>query len=168
MTGVMKIARRKTVPDGFTLPEVIVAGAIMIILCIGILTVYSHVIRLNWGNHIRLQALTVLQREVEEFRSFRFVPGTTDPRLNAGSYPNYKTGVLSTNPDGVIGTADDGIPFNISVEVSNDPLGNMNPDPTDAVCRFKQITITAVMQNPQQGWLSQLNTNVTIQRVRSN
>jgi type II secretory pathway pseudopilin PulG len=163
----MKIPR-KTSTEGFTLPEVIVAGGIMIILCIGILTVYSHVIKLNRGNNIRLQALTVLQREVEEFRSFRFVPGTTDPRLNAGNYPNYKTGVLSTNPDGVLGTADDGIPFNISVDVSNDPLGTLDPDPTDATCKFKQITITAVMQTAQQGWLSQLGTDVTIQRVRSN
>ena len=168
MTEVMKIARRKTVAAGFTLPEVIVAGAIMIILCVGILTVYSHVIKLNRGNYIRLQALTVLQREVEEFRSFRFVPGTTDARLIANSYPNYKTGVLSTNPDGVVGNADDGIPFNISVDISNDPSGNLDPDPAEDVCEFKQITIRAVMQNAQQGWLSQLNTEVTIQRVRSN
>ncbi len=168
MNEVMKIPRQKTLADGFTLPEVIVAGGIMIILCIGILTVYSHVIKLNRGSNIRLQALNVLQREVEEFRSFRFVPGTTDVRLNAGNYPNYKTGVLSTNPDGVVGTADDGIPFNISISISNDPLGTLDPDPTDANCKFKQITITAVMQNPQQDWLSQLGTNVTIQRVRSN
>jgi type II secretory pathway pseudopilin PulG len=164
----MKIPRQKTLANGFTLPEVIVAGGIMIILCVGILTVYAHVIKLNRGSNIRLHALTVLQREVEEFRSFRFVPGTTDPRLNAGSYPNYKTGVLSTNPDGVVGTADDGIPFNISVEVTNDPLGDLDPDPTDANCKFKQITIIAVMQNAEAGWLSQLDTDVTIQRVRSN
>ena len=164
----MRIARRKTLQRGFTLPEVMVASGLMIILCVGILTVYSHVIKLNRGNNIRLHALTVLQREVEEFRSFRFVPGTTDARLNAGSYPNYKTGVLSSNPDGIVGNADDGIPFNVSVEISNDPLGTIDPDPTNATCKFKQITITAVLQNAEQGWLSQLRTNVTIQRVRSN
>lgn len=134
------------------------AGMIMIILCVGILTAYSHVINLNRGNNIRSQALTVLQREVEEFRSFRFVPGTTDPRLNAGNYPTYKTAVTSA----------DGIPFNISVTVNNDPNNQFDPDPTDANCRFKQITIEAVMTNPQAGWLSDLRTRVTIQRVRSN
>lgn len=163
--------RPKKLENGFTLPEVIVAGGIMVILCVGILTVYSYVTVLNRGNNIRSQALTVLQREVEEFRSFRFVPGTTAPQLLAGTYPNYKTGVLSTNPDGIVGTADDGIPFNISVEVDNDPYDKVGPalnSISDTDCRFKQIKITAVMQNPQQGWLSQLNTSVTIQRVRSN
>ena len=143
---------------GFTIPEVIVAGTIMIVLCVGILSVFSYVTNLNRGNYIRAQALTVLQREVEQFRSFRFVPGTTDARLVAGSYPNYKTGALSA----------DNTPFNISVQVNNDPNNVFDPDPNEVNCRFKQITITAVMQNPQQGWLSQLNTSVTILRVRSN
>jgi type II secretory pathway pseudopilin PulG len=146
---------------GFTIPEVIVAGMIMIILCIGILTAYSQVVVLNRGNNIRSQALTVLQREVEAFRSFRFGPGTTDARLNAGAYPNYKTGSLSA----------DGIPFNISVTVDNDPADTIGPA-LDAIsnthCRFKQIRIVAVLQNQEQGWLSALNTEVSIQRVRSN
>lgn len=153
------VSRKKQ--SGFTIPEVIVAGMIMIILCVGILTAYSHVINLNRGNNIRSQALTVLQREVEEFRSFRFVPGTTDARLNAGTYPTYKTAVTSA----------DGIPFNISVTVDNDPNDTVGPA-LDAIsnanCRFKQITIEAVMTNPQAGWLSDLRTRVTIQRVRSN
>lgn len=157
----MQLRKRKKLENGFTIPEVIIAGGIMIILCIGILTAYSHVINLNRGNNIRSQALTVLQREVEEFRSFRFVPGTTDARLNAGNYPNYKIGVLSA----------DGIPFNIRVEVDNDPSDTVGPA-LDAIsnadCRFKQVKITALMQNAQQGWLSQLNTEVIIQRVRSN
>lgn len=147
--------------QGFTIPEVIVAGMIMIILCVGILTSYSYVIKLNRGNNIRSQALTVLQREVEAFRSFRFVPGTTDTRLFAGDYPNYKTGVLSA----------DGIPFNISVQVDNDPFDTVG-ESLDAIsnadCRFKQITIEAVLQNPENGWLADLRTRVTIQRVRSN
>jgi type II secretory pathway pseudopilin PulG len=147
---------------GFTLPEVIVAGTIMIILCVGVLTAYTHVINLNRGNHIRAQALTVLQREVEEFRSFRFVPGTTDARLNAGSYPNYKVGIPST---------DDGILFNISVTVDNNPYDDPS-QPLNAIsnadCRIKEITIEAVLQNPETGWLADLQTRVTIQRVRSN
>lgn len=150
--------KRRARHDGFTIPEVIVAGMIMIILCVGILTSYSYVITLNRGNNIRSQAMTVLQREVEEFRSFRFVPGTTDSRLNAGSYPNYKVGQLSA----------DGIPFNISVVVSNDPNNQYDPDPAEADCRFKQISIEAALQNPETGWLADLRTRVTIQRVRSN
>lgn len=134
----------------------------MIILCVGVLTAYTHVVNLNRGNHIRAQALTILQREVEEFRSFRFVPGTTDARLNAGEYPNYKVGVPST---------DDGIPFNISVIVDNNPYDDPS-QPLDSIsnadCRIKEITIEAVLQNPESGWLADLQTRVTIQRVRSN
>lgn len=143
--------------NGFTIPEVIVAGSILIILSVGILTTFSTAANLNRINNTRAQALTVLQREVEEFRSFRFVPGIMDNRLFAGSNSNYKTGVQSA----------DGIPFNISVDVSNDPNNEFNPDPTDAECRFKQITITAVLQTPQAG-IPDLQTSVVIQRVRSN
>jgi len=154
----MKKRSQECCEHGFTIPEVMVAGGIMIVLCVGVLSVFSYVTKLSRGNYIREQALSVLQREVEQFRSFRFVPGTTDARLNAGNYPSYETGVLSA----------DNTPFNISVQINNDPFNTMNPDPDELNCRFKQITITAVMQNPQQGWLSQLNTSVTIQRVRSN
>jgi type II secretory pathway pseudopilin PulG len=150
-----------TKQSGFTLPEVIIAGVILIIVCVGILSTYSAVIVMNRGNHTRVQALTVLQREVEEFRSFRFVPGTTDARLNAGSYPNYKTGVTSA----------DGTPFNIIVTVDNNPF-DASTQPLNAIangdCLFKQITIEAVLQNPQTGWLANLSTEVEIQRVRSN
>jgi hypothetical protein len=99
------------------------------------------------------------------------VPGTTDARLLAGTYANYKTGVLSANPDGIVGNADDGVPFNISVIVDNDPSNTVGPA-LDAIsnanCRFKQITITAVKQNAEAGYLSNLQTVVTIQRVRAN
>jgi type II secretory pathway pseudopilin PulG len=147
--------------QGFTIPEVIIAGVILIILCMGIMTAYSTVTVLNQGNNVRAQALTVLQREVEEFRSFRYVPGTTDARLVAGAYPNYKVGALSVN-----NTA-----FNILVTVDNDPSNSVgtNLDAiSEADCRFKQITIEAVVQNPSPAWLADIKTKVEIQRVRSN
>lgn len=146
---------------GFTVPELIVAGTILIILSVGTLTAFSTAANLNRINNVRSQALTVLQKEVEAFRSFRFVPGTTDARLFAGTYANYKTGVLSA----------DGIPFNVSVVVDNDPnntVGANLDSISDTACKFKQITITAVLQNPEGGALSNLQTTVTIQRVRSN
>jgi type II secretory pathway pseudopilin PulG len=146
---------------GFTLPEVIIAGVIMIILGVGLLSAYTFVIKLNHISNVRAQALTVLQREVEQFRSFRFVPGTTDARLNAGDYPNYKIGELSV----------DGFSFNISVKVDNDPFDDpADPltDIPDIDCKFKQIKIVAVLQNAPADWSSNLSTEVEIQRVRSN
>ena len=156
--------RKTAVTAGFTLVEVIVAGSIMIILCVGILSVFSYVTKLNRGNNLRSQALTVLQREVEEFRGYRFVPGFTDPNLYAGDYPAYKTGASGEQ-------SQDGTWFNIAVKVDNDPYddpSNALNTITDDNCRFKEITITATMQNAQTGWLQDLKTTVTIQRVRSN
>ena len=163
--------RKVSEQNGFTIVEVIIAGVILSILCVGLLTTYSTVTQYNRGNDVRAQALVVLQREVEEFRSFRFVPGTTDARLNAKTLTTYKTGVLSKNPDGVVGTEDDGLLFNILVSIDNDPTNSVGTA-VDAIsemdCRFKQITIEAVLQKPEQGWLADLRTRVEIQRVRSN
>ena len=60
---------------GFTLVEVIVAASIMIILCVGILTVFSYVVKVNRGENLRAQALSVMQAEVEYYRGLKFVPG---------------------------------------------------------------------------------------------
>src|SRR5215203_6733339 len=50
---------------GFTIPEVIIAGTIMIVICVGTLTVFSYVVKINRGNNLRMQALSVLQAKVE-------------------------------------------------------------------------------------------------------
>src|SRR6188768_339013 len=60
---------------GFTLVEVIIAAGIMIILCIGTLSVFTHAVKVNTGNNLRSQAQSVLQQEVEYYRSLKFVPG---------------------------------------------------------------------------------------------
>jgi type II secretory pathway pseudopilin PulG len=144
---------------GFTVVEVIIAGIIMIILCIGTLTVFSYATRINRGNSLRAQALTVLQKEVEEFRSFKFVPVGSDTRLNGGSYPNYKTNVASV----------DGTLFNVSVTIDNDPsTPGVVDTANEATCKLKEIKVTAVLANPQTGWLADLKTDITFQRVRGN
>jgi hypothetical protein len=54
--------------------------------------------------------------------------------------------------------------FNISVTVVN-----ISPTPiTEQTCRFKEITINATPSVAETGWLADLKTNVTIQRVRIN
>jgi type II secretory pathway pseudopilin PulG len=143
--------------DGFTLIEVLLAAAIMIILCVGTLSVFSYAVKINRGNNLRSQALTALQAESELYRSFKFVPGAglSDVRLNAGTY---------TRPPR---TSADGTVFNITVTISN--ISYKDPSaPTEANCTLKQIYIQAVMANAQSGWLANLNTNLTILRVRAN
>lgn len=137
---------------GFTVPEVIIAGLIMIVLCVGFLTVYSTVVERNRGENLRMQALSVLQKEVEFYRSLKFVPVGTSTQLYAGSYPNVRTR-----------TSRDGRVFNISVTITNLPSGA-----TEANCKYKEITITAVPAQAESGWLANLRTNITLQRVRSN
>jgi type II secretory pathway pseudopilin PulG len=147
--------------NGFTLVEVMVAASIMIILCVGLLTVFSYVTKINRGENLRMQALSVLQKEVEHYRSLKFIPGaqtTTD--LNNHRSLELRAGTHTRPPK----TSSDGRVFNITVTVVN----IAPPSTAEEFCRFKEITITAVPQVAEQGWLANLRTNVTIQRVRSN
>ncbi|HEY8558831.1 MAG TPA: prepilin-type N-terminal cleavage/methylation domain-containing protein [Pyrinomonadaceae bacterium] len=142
---------------GFTLIEVLIAASIMIILCVGTLSVFSYAVKINTGNNMRSQALTVLQAEVEYYRSLKFVrdPASSDTQLYANTY---------TRPQRL---SADNIPFNTTVIITN--KGYSDPaNPIEANCTLKEIKITTVMANPQSGWLSNLQTDLTIYRVRAN
>jgi type II secretory pathway pseudopilin PulG len=164
----MKIQRRKKtsgsfslsgIQSGFTLVETIMACIVMIILCVGLFTVFDHVIRLNRGNDIRSQALTVLQKEVEFYRALKYVPVGSDPLLDGHSLITTRTNVPSA----------DGTLFDIDVTVDNDPYTagiQTSADGGEADCRFKEITITARPSNAQTGWLADLKTKIVFQRVR--
>jgi type II secretory pathway pseudopilin PulG len=140
---------------GFTLVEVLVAASLMIILCVGLLTVASTAVKLNRGNNLRVQAQSALQAEAEYYRSLKFVPVGSDPALNAGSY---------TRPNRV--TADNSN-FAISVQIINKNLVNGSAS-NNSTATLKEITIVATPVVAQSGWLADLNTNLTIQRVRAN
>jgi type II secretory pathway pseudopilin PulG len=152
------------ITDGFTIPEVLVAASLMIILCVGTLSVFAYVVKINRGNNLRMQALSVLQADVEYYRSLKFVPGleTTadlpnhrDPDLYAGGHTLKQI----TTPDGRT--------FNITSTITNNSFSNGQND--EAHCVFKTITINAVpVVAEKDAWLQNLHTDVTIQRVRSN
>src|SRR5690349_1210464 len=154
--------------SGFTVVEVIVAGSIMIVLCIGTLTMYSYAVKINMGNNVRSQAQSVLQKQVEVYRSAKFVPTYTDPLLIANSYPATST-VDSIDP-----SDPRNLKFDVTVTIDNDPttaaVDKSETMSDGSACKFKQITITAVPHDAalQQGWLSNLNATVTFQRVRAN
>src|ERR1051325_328125 len=146
--------------SGFTIPEVLVAASLMIILCVGTLSVFAYVVKINRGNNLRMQALSVLQFEVEYYRSLRFVPSTTltAPELN---------GTVKT----LIGTHDskDGRTFDVYLTIDNDPATAGIQTAGNDTTKFKEITIEAVPHIAEnEAWLQSLNTKVTIQRVRSN
>ena len=134
----------------------------MMILCVGTLSVFSYVVKINRGNNLRMQALSVLQAKVEYYRSLKFVPGAETPEdlinhRHADLYAGTHTLSSITTPDNRT--------FTITSVVTNiEPVGA-----DEAHTQFKTITITAVpVVAENDAWLQNLNTNVTIQRVRSN
>ena len=163
MTKIVHIRNGKIRAAGFTLVEVIVAGGIMIILCIGILSVFTYFTNVNRGENFRMQALSVLQQEVEYYRSLKFVPNGSPNELNGGTYNNVRQRTSAGNPGRV---------FNISVTIDNDPYTagiQTNAQVPDATCTFKEITITAVPALPEKAgtWTATPQT-ISIQRVRYN
>ncbi len=164
MTPLAKKVRSSAGATGFTIPEVIIAGTLMIILCVGTLSVFAYVVKINRGNNLRIQALSVLQAKVEYYRSLKFVPGLETAidlpnHRNTDLYAGAHTLSSITTPDGRV--------FNITANVTNAvPVSGPNDE---ANCEFKTITITAVpLVTEREAWLQNLRTNVTIQRVRSN
>jgi type II secretory pathway pseudopilin PulG len=151
--------------SGFSLVEVIVAGTLMIVLCVGLLTVFSYVTNINRGNNVRTQALSALQQEIEYYRSLKFVPG----QETAADLPNHRSAAIyagqRTRPPV---TSASGMVFNINVEVTN--LQFSDGSTLEEKCTFKEITIQAVPAVTQGGWLSDdnLKTSITMQRVRAN
>jgi type II secretory pathway pseudopilin PulG len=149
---------------GFTLVEVIVAGSVMIILCVGILSVFTYVVRVNRGENYRMQALAILQQEVEYYRSLKFVPNGSPTELNGGTYTNVRTRSTAENPSRA---------FNITVVIDNDPYADgiqTNAQVPDATCTFKEITITATPQVPEisGSWNATPAMSISIQRVKYN
>ena len=144
---------------GFTLVEVIVAGTILIVLCVGTIMVFAQAIKLNRGNDIRMQALTVLQKRVEFYRALKYQPVNPDPLLAGHVRTTVATGVPSAN----------GTLFDIAVTIDNDPYTpgiQTSSDFPEATCKFKEITIEATPNTPQSGWLQNLKTTVSFRRVR--
>src|SRR5436190_8400918 len=126
----MRRAAKKS--NGFTIPEVIIAGTIMIILCVGTLSVFSYVVKINRGNNLRMQALTVLQAKVEYYRSLKFVPGLQ----TSADLPNHRVGDLLVGPHTLSSiTSPDGRVFTITATVTNVAFVGTPQD--EAHCTFK-------------------------------
>jgi len=143
--------------NGFTLVEVLIAASIMIILCVGTLSVFSFVVKINRAENIRMQALSVLQQKVEYYRSLRFSPYGSSAELDGRTRGNVGT---LTSADGKV--------FNIFVTIDNDTTTSTIDTNGNDTTKFKEITIEAIPVVTEASWLSNPGTSVTIQRVRTN
>ena len=139
---------------GFTLIEAVFAIVIMLITLLGVFSVFTYAIIYNTGNNTRSQALSVLQREVELVRSYKFTPAITDTELTGGT----KAAKNSTSADGTS--------FKVEVVVDDDPL--TSGVQTDNTKTIKEITITVSPSNQVAGWQTAVPATVVMRRVRGN
>lgn len=147
--------------SGFTLPEVLVAATIMIIIAVGVLSVFSYVVRINRGENLRSQALSIMQKDIEHYRSLKYVPvvsGLTSAELNGRDTTFIGTDISADNQS-----------FDLYVRIVNIHGDGTRDFVNESTTNLKEITIEARPATPQtDGWLQELRTKVTFQRVRSN
>lgn len=139
----------------FTLIEVLLAASIMIVLCVGTLSVFSYATNINRANNLRSQGLTILQDEAEYYRGLKFKRGYTDALLNAGTY------------DRGTKTSGDGTTFTVSVTITNMPNVPGGTAPADSAATLKQIKLTAQRQGDTRTWYGSA-VDLTILRVKAN
>lgn len=141
---------------GFTLVEVVVAMVVMSIMLLGTLAVFTYAVQYNRGNNMRSQALTVLQKRAELFRSAKFTSlGVTDLELAGGEY---------TTEDSI--SYPEQMKFTIKITVDDDPFTDglqVLAKPT-----LKEIKLEVRPKNAQSAWESAVVSRAVIQRVRGN
>lgn len=139
----------------FTLIEVLIAASIMIVLCVGTLSVFSYATNINRANNLRSQGLTILQDESEYYRGLKFKRGYSDPLLSAGTY------------DRGVKTSGDGTTFAVTAVITNMPNTPGGAAPADSASTLKQIKLTARRSNELNSWYGSA-VDVTILRVKAN
>ncbi len=140
---------------GFTLVEVVIAFVIVTVALLGVFATFVYAINYNAGNNSRAQALSVLQQEVEQIRSLKFTPYTTDAGL-AGGTKAPKTVVSA-----------DGSVFKVQIVVDNNPLVTGVQDESVATS-IKEVTVTVTLAAPTPGWQTAVPTTVVLRRTRGN
>jgi hypothetical protein len=115
---------------------------------------FAYAVSYNSGNTSRAQALAILQQKVEEMRSKRFVPTTTDSDLVGGV------------KDPQIVTGSDNNKYRVQITVDDDPF---TPDTQiDATTKFKEVNVTVSLERPTPGWQTSVPATIILRRVRGN
>lgn len=139
---------------GFSLVETTIAMVIFLIAVLGVFMSFAYAVSYNTGNSSRAQALALLQQKVEQIRSAKFVPTSTDAILTGG----VKAGEVVTAPDGNL--------YKLQVTVDDDPFTPFVQ--TDATKNLKEVSITVSLERPTPGWQTSIPATVVLRRVRGN
>jgi prepilin-type N-terminal cleavage/methylation domain-containing protein len=139
--------------SGFSLIEMIIALAILLIAVLGIFATFTFATIYNSGNNRRSQALSLIQRESELLRSYKFTPTVTDPKLTGGTKTPQNVTL-------------DGFTYQVKIKVDDDPF---TPGiQIDNTKNLKEITLEVIPQNVRENWVVAVPTTVIIRRVRAN
>lgn len=145
---------KKKLQNGFSLVEVVAAMVVLLIVLLGVFTVFTYSVNYNVGNSSRAQALTVLQQEVELLRSAKFTLTFIDASLVGGIKPPT-TAVAANGNRFRVQTVVDDEPFTAGVQ-------------TDTTKTLKEISVTVTLENSTPGWQTSVPAMVVLRRVRAN
>jgi prepilin-type N-terminal cleavage/methylation domain-containing protein len=140
--------------SGFSLLESLIAISVLLVVLLGVFSVFTFAIVYNTGNNTRSQALSVLQREIELVRSYKFTPTITDAEMTGGEKAAKYV------------DAADGTSYKVVVKVDDDP-SDSDID-TIAASTLKEITIIVTPANKVGDWQTAASTQVVMRRVRGN
>jgi prepilin-type N-terminal cleavage/methylation domain-containing protein len=140
--------------NGFTLIEVIIAMVIFLVVILGIFAAFTYAVAFNSGNSKRSHALSVLQRKVEEMRSAKFTPTSTDSTLTGGTKPAETF------------TAADNFTYTVQITVDDDPF--TDGVQTNAAKTIKEVTIVVTPQAVNGTWETAFQTRSVLIRTRAN
>ena len=139
---------------GFSLLEALVAIVIMLVVLLGVFSAFTWAVIYNTGNNTRSQTLSVLQREVELIRSYKFTPTITDDVLTGGEkVAKYVTSADGSNYKVLVVVDDD--PYTAGIQINS-------------IKTLKEITITVTPTNAVATWQTSNVSRVVMQRVRGN
>jgi Tfp pilus assembly protein PilV len=133
------VAKRRSPEYGFTLMETAVALVIMMVVGLGVASLFAYATQSNTRADDRELAMAIAQKRMEWFRT---IPFTRDTRHQAYSYPNG--GLGATSADGVVETVTNAgrtyVLTTIVQDVSFVPNGA--PDQGEPTVKRIQLSVT--------------------------
>jgi Tfp pilus assembly protein PilV len=140
----VKQRRGRSGERGFTLLETAIALVIMMIITLGVASVFVYATKANMGADDRELAMAIAQKRMEWLRT---IPFTTQTRSVAYSYPDG--GLAATNSAGVSETVTNAGRSYIITTIIQDtafvPVGN--PDAGAAIAKSIKLTVSPAISN---------------------